>query len=234
MTYKYIITQSLAMLMSLASNAFEVKSGQPVVVSADTARMEPVAKTALKMLKGDIRKVLGSEMKLVNTSVNSSIILQRDAAAFAYKKEAFLLKSANGCLYIKGSDDHGLAYGILEVSRLLGVSPWKWWADAEPKQLKAFSLKEGYHYEQAPSVEYRGIFINDEVGDIAVQCGGIQLFLRGQLVVAVVVIGQCGLAVVVPDVQHTAQRYVQIAPGGVVQGMRQLQHEGRPRPQHDC
>ena len=162
MTYKYIITQSLAMLMSLASNAFEVKSGQMVVVSADTARMEPVAKTALKMLKGDIRKVLGSEMKLVNTSVNSSIILQRDAAAFAYKKEAFLLKSANGCLYIKGSDDHGLAYGILEVSRLLGVSPWEWWADAEPKQLKAFSLKEGYHNEQAPSVEYRGIFINDE------------------------------------------------------------------------
>ena len=50
MTYKYIITQSLAMLMSLASNAFEVKSGQMVVVSADTARMEPVAKTALKML----------------------------------------------------------------------------------------------------------------------------------------------------------------------------------------
>lgn len=81
-------------------------------------------------------------MKLVNTSVNSSIILQRDAAAFAYKKEAFLLKSANGCLYIKGSDDHGLAYGILEVSRLLGVSPWEWWADAKPKQLKAFSLKE--------------------------------------------------------------------------------------------
>ena len=162
MKYKYIITQSLAMLISLASNAFEVKSGQMVVVSADTARMEPVAKTALKMLKGDIRKVLGSEMKLVNTSVNSSIILQRDAAAFAYKKEAFLLKSANGCLYIKGSDDHGLAYGILEVSRLLGVSPWEWWADAEPKQLKAFSLKEGYHNEQAPSVEYRGIFINDE------------------------------------------------------------------------
>ena len=162
MTYKYIITQSLAMLMSLASNAFEVKSGQMVVVSADTARMEPVAKTALKMLKGDIRKVLGSEMKLVNTSVNSSIILQRDAAVFAYKKEAFLLKSANGCLYIKGSDDHGLAYGILEVSRLLGVSPWEWWADAKPKHLDRFCLKEGYHNEQAPSVEYRGIFINDE------------------------------------------------------------------------
>ena len=69
-----------------------------------------------------------------------------------------------------------------------------------------------------------GIFINDEVGDIAVLCGGIQLFLRGQLVVAVVVIGQCGLAVVVPDVQHTAQRNVQLAAGGVVHGLGQLQH----------
>ena len=135
MTYKHIITQSLALLMSLASNAFEVKSGQPVVISGDTTRMESVAKMALKMLKGDIRKVLGSEMRLVNHSVNSSIILQRDAAAFAYKKEVFQLKSANGCIYIKGSDDHGLAYGILEVSRLLGVSPWEWWADAKPKQL---------------------------------------------------------------------------------------------------
>ena len=35
MTYKYIITQSLAMLMSLASNAFEVKSGQMVVQPFD-------------------------------------------------------------------------------------------------------------------------------------------------------------------------------------------------------
>ena len=55
-------------------------------------------------------------------------------------------------------------------------------------------------------------------------CGGIQLFLRGQLVVAVVVIGQCGLAVVVPDVQHTAQRNVQLAAGGVIHGLGQLQH----------
>lgn len=33
-----------------------------------------------------------------------------------------------------GSDNHGLAYGLLEISRLLGVSPWKWWADAMPKK----------------------------------------------------------------------------------------------------
>ena len=130
-------------------------------------QMAPVAKTALKMLQGDIKKVLGSEMKLQMSSLSKTsdkniIILSKDAAAFAYKKEAFQIKAENGNLYIKGSDDHGLAYGILEVSKLLGVSPWEWWADAKPKHLDRFCLKDGYRNEQAPSVEFRGIFINDE------------------------------------------------------------------------
>ena len=45
---------------------------------------------------------------------------------------------------------------------MLGVSPWEWWADAKPKHLDGFCLKDGYRNEQAPSVEFRGIFINDE------------------------------------------------------------------------
>ena len=154
----------VGMMLSLGSYAFDLKSGNAVIVEADTSSMQPVAKTALKMLQGDIQKVLGSQMKVQKThpSAKSLIVLTKDAAAFAYKKEAFELKSTGGNLYIKGSDDHGLAYGILEVSRLLGVSPWEWWADAKPKHLDSFSLKDGYQNAQAPSVEFRGIFINDE------------------------------------------------------------------------
>ena len=166
MVYKYkrILFAVLAASMSLSAFAFNLKTGSPVVVQGDTLQMAPVAKTALKMLQGDIRKVLGAEMKLQSAGGGdqNTIVLSKDAAAFAYKKEAFQLKAENGNLYIKGSDDHGLAYGILEVSRLLGVSPWEWWADAKPKHLDMFSLKDGYHNEQAPSVEFRGIFINDE------------------------------------------------------------------------
>lgn len=167
MRHNKIVLVGLMVMMSLASHAFELNDKSAVVVVGDTMQMEPVAKTALKMLQGDIRKTLGTDMELMTASektgsARNQIILQKDAAAFAYKKEAFQLKAENGNLYIKGSDDHGLAYGILEVSRLLGVSPWEWWADAKPKHLAQLSLKEGYHNEQAPSVEYRGIFINDE------------------------------------------------------------------------
>lgn len=167
MRHNKIVLVGLMVMMSLASHAFELNDKNAVAVVGDTMQMEPVAKTALKMLQGDIQKTLGTDMKLLAASSEKSsgrnqIFLQKDAAAFAYKKEAFQLKAENGNLYIKGSDDHGLAYGILEVSRLLGVSPWEWWADAKPKHLDMFSLKDGYHNEQAPSVEYRGIFINDE------------------------------------------------------------------------
>lgn len=120
--------------MSLSSFAFDLKTESPVVIKGDTTQMAPVAKTALKMLQGDIKKVLGSEMKFQMASdknesskvssdkkskVSSDkniIIFSKDAAAFAYKKEAFQIKAENGNLYIKGSDDHGLAYGILKVS----------------------------------------------------------------------------------------------------------------------
>ena len=174
MKIKEIILLGVSSLMALSSHAFEIKKATSVVVVCDTAQMEPVAKTAIRMLAGDLQKVLGSDMNVlckVSTeaatrqpvaSTQNNIFLKKDAAAFAYKKEAFELKAADGNLYIKGSDDHGLAYGILEVSRLLGVSPWEWWADAKPKHLDGFSLKDGYKNAQAPSVEFRGIFINDE------------------------------------------------------------------------
>ena len=167
MGYKKMLFAGLTAWMSLSSFAFDLNTESQVVIKGDTMQMAPVAKTALKMLQGDIKKVLGSEMKLQMSSLSKTsdkniIILSKDAAAFAYKKEAFQIKAENGNLYIKGSDDHGLAYGILEVSRLLGVSPWEWWADAKPKHLDGFCLKDGYRNEQAPSVEFRGIFINDE------------------------------------------------------------------------
>ena len=166
MVYKYkrILFAVLAAWMSLSAFAFNLKTGSLVVVQGDTLQMAPVAKTALKMLQGDIRKVLEAELKLQSAGGGDQniIVLSKDAAAFAYKKEAFQIKAENGNLDIKGSDDHGLAYGILEVSRLLGVSPWEWWADAKPKHLDSFCLKDGYRNEQAPSVDFRGIFINDE------------------------------------------------------------------------
>ena len=54
--------------------------------------------------------------------------------------------------------------------------------------------------------------------------GSIQLVLRGQLVVAVVGVGEGSFTIIVPDVEHTAHGDVQLAVGGVVHGLGQLQH----------
>ena len=77
------------------------------------------------------------------------------------KKQAFLLAvSKKGKFIVAGSDVHGTAYGIMELSRLIGVSPWEWWADAVPDKKDSFELTSGFRVTQAPDVEYRGIFIN--------------------------------------------------------------------------
>lgn len=65
-------------------------------------------------------------------------------------------------LVILGSNDRGTAYGILELSRMMGVSPWAWWADVRPERISHFSIPAGFSLKKQPSVPYRGIFINDE------------------------------------------------------------------------
>ncbi|GGK77745.1 glycosyl hydrolase 115 family protein [Rufibacter glacialis] len=65
-------------------------------------------------------------------------------------------------LVIAGSDPRGTAFGVFEVSRRMGVSPWYWWADAKPALKKDLFVTAGTLVKGPPSVKYRGIFLNDE------------------------------------------------------------------------
>ncbi len=65
-------------------------------------------------------------------------------------------------LVIAGSDKRGTIYGIYEVSRQIGVSPWYWWADVPARRREEILLKPGVFASGEPKVKYRGIFINDE------------------------------------------------------------------------
>lgn len=170
--YPKIFMLVMALWVVSTTYAFELRSGTTVQVICDTSQVEPVVKSALRMLEADLYQVLDAKVQIAaktsesthhpEEKVRGEMVLSVDAPALDYRKEAFLLKASDGKLYIKGSDAHGLAYGILEVSRLLGVSPWVWWADAVPNKKHKFTLKDGYQNEQAPSVEFRGIFVNDE------------------------------------------------------------------------
>src|SRR5690606_2334172 len=65
-------------------------------------------------------------------------------------------------LVIAGSDKRGTIYGIYELSRQIGVSPWYYWADVPARKSKNIYIKRGIYTAGEPAVEYRGIFINDE------------------------------------------------------------------------
>ncbi len=65
-------------------------------------------------------------------------------------------------LVIFGSDPRGTAFGVFELSRQIGVSPWVWWADVLPEERSTIYIPAGEDIIGPPSVKYRGLFINDE------------------------------------------------------------------------
>ena len=134
---------------------------------------EKVVHLAIDLLKRDMKSVLDAELTIggkeshviIGTIGQSSLLKNyaKEVATIEGRHEAFLLKVLEGGkLLIAGSDKRGTAYGVLELSRLLGVSPWEWWADATPEKREVFRLPVGYTLTQEPTVPYRGIFLNDE------------------------------------------------------------------------
>lgn len=65
-------------------------------------------------------------------------------------------------LVVVGSDRRGTAYGLYELSRAIGVSPWHWWADVTPTRRTTIRFLPAAPRFDAPDVKYRGLFINDE------------------------------------------------------------------------
>jgi hypothetical protein len=65
-------------------------------------------------------------------------------------------------LVIAGADRRGAAYALFTLSRQMGVSPWTWWADVPVAPRAAVYARGGTHVQASPSVQYRGIFLNDE------------------------------------------------------------------------
>lgn len=147
-----------------ARRDFVTRRGEPVYIECDTAQVEPVVKTALEMLAHDCAAVLDAELCISPTldsiAKQGSFIVIDSQALEGW--EHFCLQSRAGKLFLGASDAHGMAYGLLEISRLLGVSPWEWWADVTPRKQDELRIAEGTTFYEAPDVPFRGIFINDE------------------------------------------------------------------------
>lgn len=65
-------------------------------------------------------------------------------------------------LLIAGSDTRGSVWGVIDLTREIGVSAWEWWADVTPRRVSRLAVDGARRTSEGPSVRYRGIFLNDE------------------------------------------------------------------------
>lgn len=82
--------------------------------------------------------------------------------AFGIQTVAQPMAGVDKALVIAGSDRRGTAYGVMELCRGIGVSPWHYWADVPARKRGSLVAGSETLFTASPSVQYRGIFINDE------------------------------------------------------------------------
>ena len=148
-------------------------------VTIGVSQMEsPAVRIAAQNLKQDLMSVLAAEVSLEENKGNETIIvgtigvsqgieqyfdpgkLQDELGNF--RKEAYIHAVSDGKLVIAGTDRRGTIYGIYDFCEWIGVSPWYYWADVPIRKKERIQIPEDYEKIDFPSVEYRGIFINDE------------------------------------------------------------------------
>ena len=139
---------------------------------------DPVVTVAADMFATDMEAVTGKIARRENRDRALIRIYQLDASSDTDIKEAenagidvkalsnltdgFAIKEDGGVIHIAGANGRGAAYGLLEMSRKAGVSPWIWWGDVVPAAKDNLTIEDGFSDMQGASVERRGIFINDE------------------------------------------------------------------------
>ena len=176
MSRKLLLSLSLltTALTATANDIFWYDGIQPVTYRVESEKA-PVVDIALNMFADDMALVTGQ--RAVASKEGIIRIFQLDKCQQAtsqlkkmgvpvneltQKQDAFFIGTSKGTIIVVGNNGRGCAYGILELSRMAGVSPWVWWGDVVPEKKSRLTLDETFTTLQSPSVEYRGIFINDE------------------------------------------------------------------------
>ena len=170
----------LAMAMQLsAADCFVTFTQQGGAVSLRNASIgfgdnEPKAvQIAAANLQQDFSRVMGftpskteSPTILIGTVGSNKQIDQwvknGKLADLKGKREKFIVTTIDGQVVIAGSDRRGTVFGIYELSRQMGVSPWYWWMDVPVEKHDYVGVMPGTFTDGEPAVEFRGLFLNDE------------------------------------------------------------------------
>ena len=161
-----------------------IVSGQTKATICIDKNEASVVHKAAKMFQGDVFAITGQQLSIkpqfstkgtwivAGTLGQSKILTQiihkykLNTDSVLGRWEAFsiqtIINGTTNIIVVMGNDRRGTAYGILELSRRIGISPWIWWADVQPQKKSELTLDIPKPIFQHPSVQYRGIFLNDE------------------------------------------------------------------------
>ena len=142
-------------LMALHAEVVWFDGQHPITYCAPKIT-ESVVMTALDMWKSDMLQVTGMT-PVASTKATIKLVHTPSLPA-----DGFRIYTNGKQIIIEGGNGRGMAYGLLELSRLAGVSPWIWWGDVVPEKKNRLVMNDDFETEQHPSVAYRGIFLNDE------------------------------------------------------------------------
>ena len=167
------------MIINKDTKLFVEKGGLPGVkrVAGKLAEdLKDVFGSTVAPIEADAAELLnsnGSEVRIIAVTLGNSELLSQlisegkfDENAIKGKWEVYsfgFLPGDDNTLLIAGSDKRGTIYGLFHVSELMGVSPWKWFADVTPLKKDSIEITaKDLFVSKVPSVKYRGFFINDE------------------------------------------------------------------------
>jgi Glycosyl hydrolase family 115/Gylcosyl hydrolase family 115 C-terminal domain len=178
--------KSHAQLISAIKTTFDITAATIYVDSNDFA----LVKKSVKLLQQDVELLTGKKISIIHRvdkpysnlivigSITQSAFVKElqqkkliNTSAMSNKWEAYQIQTVDAgkvfmpsgqFLIITGSDRRGTAYGVFELSKQLGVSPWYWWADVPVMKQTNLYINTTAKITDAPKVKYRGIFINDE------------------------------------------------------------------------
>lgn len=147
-----------------AASTFPLVAGGVAAAIVLPPNAPEVVKIAARDLAADVERVTGVRPDVLEEAPKSD--RPRVEVTFPPglegKWEAFQISATPSVLTIAGSDKRALAFGLYEISRRIGVSPWQWWADVPAVKRDDLHLSAGEEPVDAPAVKYRAIFINDE------------------------------------------------------------------------
>ncbi|HWB31700.1 MAG TPA: glycosyl hydrolase 115 family protein [Acidobacteriaceae bacterium] len=145
---------------AFADDVEKVTGAKPQILSSLAAPLPPDLIVVGVLGKTPEFDRLRAAHRLVTTSVDGK--WEAAETVTILNPPRSVLPGVHNALIVAGADRRGTAYALFALSRAMGVSPWTWWADVPVPHHSAVYVHPGAHIQPSPSVQYRGIFFNDE------------------------------------------------------------------------